>query len=319
MLKNKKKIILIANGNNELNTQIYFLNYIHKYILSDQTYKNYEIKYEINKKIKLQNNVSNSNIFIYTFGISKNVNNINYVLDDKIKFYDFVIKYNSKINKFNKIHLIPTFNNSIETNIKDKYIIKHKNSRGSKDIIIKEDYIRNILNEYPPDTYQIQKFINYNYIYGINCSCVEGKVIGIYTYINNKVLRKIDYIFGFDHLVKNYIEFIYAKKFVYKQIQIIKYTGFIEFEFLVTNNKIYIMECNPRISGAINDPLYYKFVIRPYLDYLTGNKNIIANNKKISLASHFNNMIYRIVKLYVELFILLIFNSKITNLIIGYD
>jgi hypothetical protein len=42
------------------------------------------------------------------------------------------------------------------------------------------------------------------------------------------------------------------------------YNGFIQFEFIEdTNGTIYLMECNPRMSGSINNPHYFKKLIEP--------------------------------------------------------
>ena len=44
-----------------------------------------------------------------------------------------------------------------------------------------------------------------------------------------------------------------------------KYNGFIEFEFIKDiHGVIYIMECNPRLTGIIHNPQYFKKLIEPY-------------------------------------------------------
>lgn len=42
--------------------------------------------------------------------------------------------------------------------------------------------------------------------------------------------------------------------------------GIINFEFLIdVDNNIYIMECNPRLSGCIYNKYFYENIIIPYI------------------------------------------------------
>ena len=38
------------------------------------------------------------------------------------------------------------------------------------------------MEKYDFDNYQIQDYIKYNYVYSIECSCINGKIICVLTY-----------------------------------------------------------------------------------------------------------------------------------------
>ena len=88
--------------------------------------------------------------------------------------------------------------------------------------------------------------------------------------------------------------FLYNINFCRKIIELTKYSGYIEFEFLQNNKKIYIMECNPRIDGSIRSPLYFKEIINKNM-----NLKLLYTNRLLKLEKnkynknnlHFNILI----------------------------
>ncbi|NBU98799.1 MAG: hypothetical protein EBS19_11425, partial [Spirochaetia bacterium] len=57
------------------------------------------------------------------------------------------------------------------------------------------------------------------------------------------------------------------QKFVKTIVKRLNLYGIVEFEFLIdTKDDIYIMECNPRISGSVRVPLFFDEIIRKYIN-----------------------------------------------------
>ena len=279
---------------------------------------------EYNIKVKFRTDIKNykKNIII-PFGVEQQEilfkSNIYKMLDNKSNFYNFL----NKINKTN-IKLIKTYDNKYikhnGENIKKKFIIKPNDGFGSKGIVYKEDYIYNLIKEYPE--HQIQDIINNDCGYELSCVCKNGKIISNICIKTKIVNRSIfSYIKGITGTV------CYKKdllKFATKILKKINYNGFIEFEFIKDNKCIYIMECNARISGWVNNKYYYEKIIIPYikefynisipttLDYLKNTKiifsdfdsrinlikNMIINNKNfdsiINKKEFFSNFLYNV-------------------------
>lgn len=211
-----------------------------------------DIKYEKNK-------------IIIPFGVEQQEllykSKIYRMLDNKSNFYKFI----KKINKTN-IKLINSYdNNYIKNNgenIKKNFIIKPNDGFGSKGIIYKEDYIYNLIKEYPE--YQIQDIINNDCGYELSCVCKNGKIISsicIKTKLANRSV--FSYIKGITGEVCYKKDLLKFAEIILKEI---KYNGFIEFEFIKEKDDIYIMECNARISGWVNNEYYYEKIILPYLN-----------------------------------------------------
>lgn len=307
MSNTSKKIILVINKNFPSYLQIFFLSNFHKHVLSYGDFNDYKIIYDDDEKYLEENN-NQHKIIISAYGIPNPLINNKYEnfdtnihLDDKILYYNFI---KEKIKKTYGLKLIPTFNDTPKINFKEKFVVKHKNACSSNDLIIINDYILNILPKYDPKDYQIQKFIDFDYLYGVDCSCINGKIIGVYSYTKKNGVNKKDYILGFDHIIKNYIKYESIEKFITKIVNKVKYNGFVEFEFLIKNNDIYILECNPRMSGAISDSKYYEILIKPYLNSLLGIKKLEKKNKKVSEKRHIDNKFLRISKLLISLIFL---------------
>ena len=183
------------------------------------------------------------------------------MLDNKSNFYKFI----NKINKTN-IKLIKTYDNEYiknnGENIKKNFIIKPNDGFGSKGIIYKEDYIYNLIKEFP--NHQIQDIINNDCGYELSCVCKNGKIISNICIKTKSANRSVfSYVKGITG------ELCYKKdllKFAEIILKKIKYNGFIEFEFIKEKDVIYIMECNARISGWVNNEYYYEKIILPYLN-----------------------------------------------------
>jgi predicted ATP-grasp superfamily ATP-dependent carboligase len=186
------------------------------------------------------------------------------LLDNKNLFYKH-IKDNYSDNT-DDIYLIPTYNYNYQgNNFCSKFIIKPFTGIGSKNILFEEGFIYDIISKYSNNN-QIQDIIQISQTYNVNLSCRDGKIIGVFGLKhNNPQIKTADYIFGFE---SNYIDRLPKNIFDFceKIIKNYSYNGFINFEFIQDHTgKIYIMECNPRISGGIENPLYFKYLIEPYL------------------------------------------------------
>lgn len=207
-------------------------------------------------------------------------------LDNKTKCYKLMNKYKDIFDK-TEIKLINSYNykyiKTNQPNIKTNVIIKPNNGRGSIGIEYKEDYIYNIIEEYKK--YQIQDIITNKYGYEFICCCKDGEIISNVCIKTDIVNRNIlSYIRGIDgNIVENEKIYNFVKMF----IEIIKYNGFIEFEFIKDETDIYFMECNARISGWINNEYIFDKIIIPFINefYNVNIKTIYYINKKILSAT----------------------------------
>jgi hypothetical protein len=241
------------------------------------------------------NNVSISNNIIIPQGIIHQyevfhdfyTDNIYSIIDNKMYFY-YYLEQNRHLLK--GISLIPTYNKTYTgENIHDEFIIKHANGFSSAYNQKKTGYIKDLIKDYG-SSHQIQPIIPIKHIYGVNCSCLYGKIIGLFVYESEEISEE-SFVNGIPSKNYNYIKYDSIKIFVKKIIQQLNYNGFIELEFIIDkNDKIYIMECNPRISGALYIYFYFDWVILPYINCLL-NKNVMEldldDNNKIELESYF--------------------------------
>ena len=204
----------------------------------------------------------------------KNNENIYAMLDDKIQFYEYIKR---NLTLVWGLHLIQSYDeNYIGEDIFKHYIIKNKDSHHGEGNKIIEDHIYTILKNYDSKKFQIQDFLYTKYIDAVNLCCLEGKIIGAYNYRT----------YFPQHIVKetNYIDHPYVRNFLKAAIKNLNYNGFIEFEFLIDHtDTIYMMECNPRVSGCANSYYYFKSITFPYITALT-TKNI----KEINLEHKHN-------------------------------
>lgn len=198
---------------------------------------------------------------------TNNYNIYSHILDDKIGFYEFYLKRHPDL--LTEISLIPSYDKTYKgENIYSKFMIKHRQGHTSQYNTIESDFINNLINKHN-DNYQIQKLLDVKHIYGVDCSCSNGKILGVFTYLVNGILTADIFNNPINQKETNFIKNEIVKRFVTNIIKKLNYNGFIEFEFLIdTNNKIYIMECNPRISGALHCWYYFDWIVMPYLNNL---------------------------------------------------
>ena len=189
--------------------------------------------------------------------------NIYNMLDDKTAFYQYL---NRNTDLLPNLHLIPSYDLSYQgPNIKKQYMVKANNGfLGAYNEII-DDHLHNLLYKYAK-THQIQDLIHIKKILAVNCSCINGTIIGAYTYNT----YRSDPRYPYNHQTEsNYIENSEVIHFMKELVKRLNYNGFIEVELLIDpSNHIYIMECNPRISGCVYGRIYYKCVMFPYIDAL---------------------------------------------------
>ena len=293
-----KKYIFYINCKYDFYMQLFFANVIQVYLLKNNICKNKQILY----RTSINNIKNNNSIILPIYGI---YDYNKYDFDDKILFYKYL---NNNINILYNIKLIPTYDSLKYKNNFAKYIIKHKYGKGSKNNIIIEDYLHNIIHKYDTNIYQIQKLIKFNNIYVVNVSCINGKIISFICAIT-KSLTKKDYKGNITQILCNYIKYKNIKQFIYNIINNISYTGFIEFEFLVTNKNIYIMECNPRTSGLILSDLYCNEIINKYIQHFFNKHNQHLESKyNKSITINFNKF-YNIKNVYSNLLKLIIMSS----------
>jgi hypothetical protein len=185
-------------------------------------------------------------------------NDIYKMLDDKVEFYEFI---KNNLTLVWGLHLINTYDKYYNgPDIKKHFIVKNKNSHHGQGNEIINDSLYDLIEKYD-EKYQIQDYLYTKCVDAVNLSCLNGLILGAYSYKT----------FYPSHLVKetNYIENAYIKDFLKSIVKHLNYNGFIEFEFLIDyTDTIYIMECNPRISGCANSYYYFKSVTLPYVNAL---------------------------------------------------
>ncbi len=248
--------------------------------------RGFEVKFIKDYKL-IKKCLKNNNIII-PYGIEQQElffkSKIYNILDNKSDCYKFLEKY-MDILKETKINLINSYTKDYiknrEINLKKKFILKPNTGRGSKGILFLDDYIYNLINKYPD--HQIQDIINNECGYELSCVCKNGKIIS-HICIKTTIVKRsfISYIKGISGIVcykKNLLEFT---KRILKNI---KYNGFIEFEFIEDNKKIYLMECNARISGWVNNEYFFEKIIIPYI------KEFYNINLQTNLINSNNNNI----------------------------
>lgn len=163
------------------------------------------------------------------------------------------------------IHFIPTYDENYKgENIHSKFLIKPNNGAASKNQIIKSGHIYEFISKYA-EKYQIQEIIDIRVIYEIDFICKDGDIVGsIFHKTYQKERKTSDYFWGVNsiqttNLPKGIIELC---KNIIKDV---KYNGFINFDFIKdVHGTVYIMECNPRLSGILYNPQYFKKLIEPY-------------------------------------------------------
>lgn len=249
-----------------------FTNYFFVYFLYFKLMCN---KYSPKIITSLKNISPNSIIIPISHTAQKNIykNNIYKILDDKVHFYSF---FKNNYEFYNKIKMIKTYDKFYNgDNIFSIFIIKKSNSLGSMGNKIVKGYIYDLINKYTHN-YQIQDLLKIKQIYSVDYTCFNGDIYGTYVWKTmNHFPLQTDYIkFVKDYLlckktaiITNIIDNEHIKKLTKQIIEDLNYNGFINFEFLIdTYDNIYIMECNPRLSGCIINKHFFNNIIIPYIN-----------------------------------------------------
>jgi len=216
---------------------------------------------DIDKDIIIASNVS-CQFPIFQKYVKQNIYGI---LDDKINFYNY-LKTNPKITEDSGVHLIPYYDKSYTgPSITQQFLIKQRNGWGSKFNTIVNDNVYNLIKKYS-NTHQIQDLMDVKHILGVSLSVLHGKILGVYTYKSFTGLTPEMNAQGFDAQRENCIRYKEVRKFLKKLIKKINYQGIAEFEFIIDKqDKIYIMECNPRVCDSLRINLYVDHVIKRYI------------------------------------------------------
>lgn len=211
----------------------------------------------IDKDIIMCTNVANQ----YPIFKKYYTSNVYAMLDNKISFYDFLNK-NPNLCLESNVFLIPNYNKSYNgPNITKNFMIKAPNGYSGKFNQIKHGSIYELIQQYG-NTHQIQDAMNVKHIYGVSICCKSGKILSSYTYLTQGAITTTSF-----HATRTCeITFPSVKTFLKKLVANLQLHGIIEVEFLIDHsNKIYVMECNPRISGSIRIPHYFSSIIQTYI------------------------------------------------------
>jgi hypothetical protein len=295
-----KDLYLYINANNLKNDsyKFAFLIVLKYYMTKNEFMKNFNIKTIFNLK-----NI-NKNSIVIPIGVECNYElfrhkynfNVNEMFDDKLLFYKYLEQNNDLLDN---IKLIKSYNSHKCENILKEFYIKPKNGKGGDDNHVEKDYIINILKKYDKKVYQIQDKIEFKYIYAVNCSCIDGNIIGLFV---SKTNDKIDFSKKYKKYIKNKINIKIINNFITKILKRIKYNGFIEFEFIIDiNNNIYIMECNPRITGQMFIKEYFDILIVPYIKYIDNKCHKKINNIQLNKLVYLDNVYVNITKIIILL------------------
>lgn len=242
--------------------------------------------------------------------------NINNMLDNKAICYEMV-------KNIQHIKQIPTFicntrdniNNFIIKNPSDKYIIKHTTGYASlyQSIVTAEQLLK-MTKSYLKDCI-IQPKLNNFKLHSLDAICKNGVIINdLFTVVGDQGIKFTDYIFHSIDTEVIYNKALYTpiRLFCEEVIKNTRYSGLIEFEFIIQNNTIYFLEINPRICGHIGqkdinkNSAYFNNIMIPYFKEF----NIILPNQLI-IYNHYSgtslkNLIPLIFNLNPPLFIIFI-------------
>ena len=242
--------------------------------------------------------------------------NINNMLDNKAICYEMV-------KNIQHISQIPTFtcnkkdniNNFIIKNPSDKYIIKHTTGYASlyQSIVTSEQLLK-MTKSYLKDCIVQPKLDNFK-LHSLDAICKNGVIINdLFTVVGDQGVKFSDYIFHSINTEVIYNKALYRpiRLFCEEVIKNTRYSGLIEFEFIIQNDTIYFLEINPRICGHIGqkdinkNSAYFNNIIIPYFKEF----NIILPNQLI-IYNHYSgtslkNLIPLIFNLNPPLFIIFI-------------
>ncbi len=239
------------------------------------------------------------------------------MLDNKQECYHFVKKYRQinhipTLTRYDKLKI----SEFIQMYPSDKYLIKSNTGCGAyfQSIVTKNKLLLKNNNILKKNIIQ-PLFTNFK-LYSLDAVCKNGTIIAdLFTIVGKEGVKYTDFIFssietGLVNNPKLYYPIIdFCNSVVYDT----KYSGLIEFEFIVDSNQnIYFLEINPRICGHVsqkdknNNSIYFDRILIPYLNQF--NINLSKNThifKKYS-GTNFINIIFLFIKLYPKLFITLV-------------
>ena len=204
------------------------------------------------------------------------------IFDDKKAFYSYIKSYYMHCNdSYSNIHCINSYDSNYSgKNFHSRFIIKPVDGSGSYEILYKEGWVFDIIDKFG-DKNQIQDVIQINKTYEANFICDEGNIKNILCcFTENQSFSTMRYVYGsygkyINKIPNNILQF--CKKILFDS----NYSGFVEFEFIEdANGKIYIMECNARMSGHIDNPMYFKLLIEPYYNIKSSFANYIIDQYK---------------------------------------
>jgi hypothetical protein len=236
--------------------------------------------YKINMITDLAN-INDSDIVIPCTVMAQSMlykSDIYMTLDDKTSFYNYITDNCQEL--LQDIHLIPTYNSGY--NGSDKYstfLIKPNDGHGSQNQKMETGYISDIITKYGKNN-QIQDIINISIIYELDFICRDGHIIGsIFHETEASSRTPQDYVFGIfcTQIIDLPDGMLEMCENIIKKTN---YNGFIEFEFIKDRcGVIYIMECNPRLSGFVCNPMYFERLIGPYYNIKSSFcENLIKSN-----------------------------------------
>jgi len=216
--------------------------------------------------------ISNKNLFD-TFG------NLYYeMLDDKIDFYNYLYWNESLLGN---IRLIPFYDKSYHgKNKTQKFILKHRKGQGSMNNKIVSQPIYSLIYDYD-ETHQIQEFIHADKTIAVDGFCSHGNIQSLFYSIQKGPLFFKDYKNnGFSMEYSTTFPNNEIENFIKVLLDRIDYHGFFQFEFLLNKQQeIYILECNPRISGHVFTQNYYSNVIIPYIFKLNNSLDVQGKDR----------------------------------------
>lgn len=248
------------------------------------------------------------------------------LLDNKSKSFLFCKQLN--------IPQIPTFvnnnyspkslHNFINHNKSSNYIVKHQNGLGSLNIytLDKEELIDRY-NQTPNKLkeYIIQPYLDIDIIITIDCLCYKGKILEYIIEIKRPFYKKdnlIKFNINNSRIIHNKNTKLHRtlKREANKVINKLNYNGFIELEFIINNNKLLLMEINPRICFLLisfedDKSIYIERLIKGYI-------NLFQDKKYNKITKFGDNSNAVGIKIYILGFIALSILLLLTIIIVFY-
>ena len=200
------------------------------------------------------------------------------ILDNKAICAEFVknLKWVDKIPTLTDINK-KSVKNFMLKYPSDKFILKSTDGEGSffQKIISSKSMFEMDVSGYKE--YILQPYIDNYYVYSLDILAKDGKIISeLYTKISKK--NGVSFI---DFFTSIRCEILKSQGPIYKKIQMfsndlvneIKFSGMMEIEFIVTKDKVYFLEVNPRMCGHVSqldknyNSIYFNNIIVPYVRY----------------------------------------------------